>query len=155
MISETLLRVRYSETDQMGVVYYANYFVWMEVGRTDLIRKCGITYKEIEEKGYILPVVYVSARFLGSAYYDDEVVVRSGLLNTTRTKITIGYEILRETGKGKELICVGVSELVFVNKVTRRIARIPEFFANSVKIEETEEYRKFVELVKRSLKTTS
>lgn len=153
MIDETILRVRYSETDQMGVVYYANYFVWMEVGRTNLIRNYGITYKELEEKGYLLPVVYASARFLSPAYYDDEIVVQSALLEMTRTKLTIGYRIFRILGqKERELVCVGVSDLVFLDKTTRKITKAPDFFVNSVKIHNSQEYQSFIEDIRKILR---
>lgn len=152
MISETTLRVRYSETDQMGVVYYANYFVWMEVARTDLIRKCGITYKEVEEKGFLLPVVYTSAKFLNPAYYDDEIVVQSALVELTRTKLRIGYKIFRVSNHvGRELVCIGISDLVFLDKNSRKIVKAPEFFVNSLKVDNSAEYKDFVEFIKKSL----
>lgn len=153
MIDETFLRVRYSETDQMGIVYYANYFVWMEVGRTNLIRNFGITYKELEEKGFLLPVVYTSARFISPAYYDDEIVVQSALLEMTKTKLSIGYRIFRIVSQDKrELVCVGLSDLVFLEKETRRIVRAPEFFVNAVKIQKSPEYDKFIEDIQKILK---
>ncbi len=153
MIDETFLRVRYSETDQMGIVYYANYFVWMEVGRTNLIRNFGITYKELEEKGFLLPVVYTSARFISPAYYDDEIVVQSALIEMTKTKLSIGYRIFRITSQDKrELVCVGLSDLVFLDKETRRIVRAPEFFVNAVKIQKSPEYDKFIEDIQKILK---
>lgn len=153
MIDETFLRVRYSETDQMGIVYYANYFVWMEVGRTNLIRNFGITYKELEEKGFLLPVVYTSARFISPAYYDDEIVVQSALIEMTKTKLSVGYRIFRITSQDKrELVCVGLSDLVFLDKETRRIVRAPEFFVNAVKIQKSPEYDKFIEDIQKILK---
>lgn len=153
MIDETLLRVRYSETDQMGIVYYANYFVWMEVGRTNLIRNCGITYKELEEKGYLLPVVYASAKFISPAYYDDEIVVQSGLIEMTKTKLSIGYRIFRISELGKrELVCVGISDLVFLDRATRKITKAPDFFVNTVKIQYSQEYQEFIEDVRKILK---
>ncbi|MEN2997740.1 MAG: thioesterase family protein [Brevinematia bacterium] len=150
MISETRIRVRYSETDQMGVVYYANYFIWMEIGRTDLIRKWGITYKEIEERGFLLPVIYASAKFLGSAYYDDEIIIQSALVELTKTRVSIGYKIFR-ADKEVKLICVGISDLVFLDKSSRKVVKAPSFFVELMKVEDTEEYREFVEFVRTSL----
>lgn len=152
MINETFLRVRYSETDQMGIVYYANYFVWMEVGRTDLIRKCGISYKEIEEKGFLLPVVYTAAKFINPAFYDDEIIIQSALLELTKTKVSIGYKIFRNNQDEREIVCVGISDLVFLDKETKKITKAPEFFISSIKVNDTPEYREFVNFVKRSLK---
>ncbi|MCX8028870.1 MAG: acyl-CoA thioesterase [Brevinematales bacterium] len=152
MINETYLKVRYAETDQMGVVYYANYFVWMEVGRTDLIRKIGITYREIEDRGYLLPVVYTSAKFIDSSYYDDDIVVQSCLIEITKTKLSIGYKIFRIENYQKSLVCVGLSELVFLDKNTRKVVKVPDFFAKVVKIEKNESYDEFVETIRKHLK---
>ncbi|MFN4245535.1 MAG: acyl-CoA thioesterase [Brevinematia bacterium] len=152
MMSEVYLRVRYSETDQMGVVYYANYFVWMEVGRTDLIRKSGLTYKEIEEKGFLLPVSYTSAKFLAPVYYDDIVLVQSVLLGVGKASLSVGYRIFRvdDNSNTRELACIGVSELVFLNK-NRKVVRVPDFFKNSVKVHESEEYREVVKFIRKNL----
>jgi acyl-CoA thioester hydrolase len=152
MINETNLRVRYSETDQMGVVYYANYLVWMEVGRTNLIRECGITYKELESKGYILPVVYVVGKYLKPSYYDDEIIVQSALMETTLSKIRIGYKIYRTSQDSRELVFVGLTDLVFMDAKSGKVVKMPEFFREAVKISETGEYKSFVEDVKRTLK---
>jgi len=152
MINETNLRVRYSETDQMGVVYYANYLVWMEVGRTNLIRECGITYKELESKGYILPVVYVVGKYLKPSYYDDEIIVQSALMETTLSKIRIGYKIYRTSQDSRELVFVGLTDLVFMDAKSGKVVKMPEFFREALKIIETEEYKSFVEDVKRTLK---
>jgi acyl-CoA thioester hydrolase len=152
MIHETTLRVRYSETDQMGIVYYANYFVWMEVGRTSLIKECGISYKEIEEKGFLLPVAYTAAKFINPSFYDDEIVVQSGLIEFTKTKVSIGYKIFRSMEDKRELVCVGVSDLVCLDKITRKITKLPEFFVNSLKTYDTNEYREFVKFVKNTLR---
>ncbi len=75
--STTTLRVRYAETDRMGVVYYANYFVWFEVARADLLRTLGWTYREMEDSGVFLPVIEAHCEFVRPARYDDEVLVRT------------------------------------------------------------------------------
>ena len=75
--STTTLRVRYAETDQMGVVYHANYLVWFEVGRTDLLRQLGWTYREMEKTGVRLPVIEVECTYRSPARYDDEIEVRT------------------------------------------------------------------------------
>ena len=89
------VRVRYAETDQMGVVYYANYFVWFEVGRTDLLRESGWNYREMETEGFGLPVIDASCTYRESAKYDDEIEVRTTgeLLSPVRVKFT--YEVMR------------------------------------------------------------
>jgi acyl-CoA thioester hydrolase len=89
------LRVRYAETDKMGVVYYANYFVWFEVGRTDLLRASGWNYRDMETEGFSLPVIDATCRYRESAKYDDEIEVRTRgeLLSPVRLKFT--YEVVR------------------------------------------------------------
>jgi acyl-CoA thioester hydrolase len=92
-------RVRYAETDQMGVVYHANYLIWCEVGRTDFIRTRGMSYADIERAGIGLAVSEVSARFHGAARYDDLVRVRTTLADVRSRGITFDYVITRaETG---------------------------------------------------------
>ncbi len=89
------VRVRYAETDKMGVVYYANYFVWFEVGRTDLLRHAGWSYREMETAGYALPVIEAHCTYRESAKYDDELEVRTtgAMLSPVRVQFT--YEIVR------------------------------------------------------------
>jgi acyl-CoA thioester hydrolase len=87
--------VRYAETDQMGVVYYANYFVWFEVGRTDLLRESGWNYREMETDGFSLPVIDARCVYLTSAKYDDEIEVRTtgAMLSPVRVQFT--YHVVR------------------------------------------------------------
>jgi acyl-CoA thioester hydrolase len=89
------VRVRYAETDQMGVVYYANYFVWFEVGRTDLLRAAGWTYRAMETDGFSLPVIEAHCDFRQSARYDDEVDVRTAGVLLTPVRIRFDYEVVR------------------------------------------------------------
>jgi len=95
-VNEARIRVRYAETDQMGVVYHSNYIIWMEVGRVELLRQLGFTYKEMERQDKChIAVVEVKCRFKSPALYDDEIVVRTRLLNVRESLIHFGYEILR------------------------------------------------------------
>jgi acyl-CoA thioester hydrolase len=87
------VRVRYAETDQMGVVYHANYLVWCEIGRTDFIRRLGKPYAELERDGVLLAVSDVTMRFHASARYDDAVVVRTRLTDVRSRAITFAYRI--------------------------------------------------------------
>jgi len=92
------IRVRYAETDQMGVVYHSNYFIWFEVGRVDLLRQLGFTYREMEqEEGCYIAVVDARCRFKAPARYDDEIVVRTHLKNVRESLIHFGYEAVRES----------------------------------------------------------
>ncbi len=96
MINETKVRVRYAETDQMGVVYHSNYFIWFEVGRVELLRQLGFTYKEMErEDQCFIAVVDARCRFKAPARYDDEITVRTRLKNARESLIHFGYEAVR------------------------------------------------------------
>src|SRR5271167_4815768 len=89
------LRVRYAETDQMGIVYYANYLVWMEIGRVEYCRAVGVRYRDMEvEDGILLTVAEASCRYLAPAYYDDEVVVRTSIAGAHPRLVRFSYEML-------------------------------------------------------------
>jgi acyl-CoA thioester hydrolase len=93
---ETLVRVRYSETDKMGVVYHANYLIWFEIGRTEFCRARGFSYREMEENEHAFLVVAESyCRYKSPAYYDDELVVRTHITEKRRRALRFGYEIIR------------------------------------------------------------
>jgi acyl-CoA thioester hydrolase len=89
------VRVRYAETDKMGVVYYANYLVWFEVGRTDLLRRSGWTYRDMEADGYALPVVEAHCEYRQSAKYDDELEIRTTGALLSPVRVRFEYEIVR------------------------------------------------------------
>lgn len=96
VINETRLRVRYAETDQMGIVYHSNHFIWFEVGRVELLRQLGFTYKEMErEDGCHIAVVDARCRYKAPARYDEEIIVRTHLKNIRESLIHFVYELLR------------------------------------------------------------
>jgi acyl-CoA thioester hydrolase len=93
--SVSRLRVRYADTDQMGVVYYANYLVWFEVGRTDLLRNAGWSYREMERDGFSLPVIEAHCEYRQSARYDDELEVRTAGGVVSPVRVRFDYEVVR------------------------------------------------------------
>jgi acyl-CoA thioester hydrolase len=96
-IFETRLRVRYAETDQMGVVYHSNYIVWFEVGRVEMLRQLGFSYRDMEKQDAThIAVVDVRCRYKAPAVYDDAIIVRTCLLNVRDSLLHFGYEIVRE-----------------------------------------------------------
>jgi acyl-CoA thioester hydrolase len=98
-VIETTLRVRYAETDAMGIVYHTNYIIWFEVGRGEYLRQKGGDYGEFEAAGFYLPVTEVDARFLAPARYQDVVVVRTSMQELRSRSITFYYEVvMQETG---------------------------------------------------------
>lgn len=104
--TETQLRVRYAETDQMGVVYYANYLVWFEIGRTDFCRQHGFAYREMEEQdGLYIMVAEARCRYKAPARYDDDILVRTRLQAVRKRVLVFGYEICR--GPESDLLAEG------------------------------------------------
>lgn len=96
--STSTVRVRYAETDTMGVVYYANYMVWFEIGRTDLLRQSGWSYREMEQDGFSLPVIEAHCEYKRSARYDDQVdIVTSGSL-VSPVRLRFAYDVVRQDG---------------------------------------------------------
>jgi len=93
---EVRLRVRYAETDQMGVVYHANHFIWFEVGRVELLRQFGFSYRDMEQHdGCFIAVVDARCRYKAPVRYDDEVIVRTQLKNVRESLVHFGYELVR------------------------------------------------------------
>ncbi|MCU0418878.1 MAG: acyl-CoA thioesterase [Cyclobacteriaceae bacterium] len=123
--SETLIRVRYGETDQMGYVYYGNYAMFYEVGRVESLRQLGLTYKELEDMGVMMPVLENHSKFLAAALYDDLLTVRTTIREKPGVRIRFNYEIFNDQGK---LIHQGETHLAFVDKKTGRPCRPPEVF---------------------------
>ncbi len=112
--NETVLRVRYKDTDQMGVVYYANYFVWFEVGRSELMRALGLTYKQLEQNNIFLPVIEAYCKYKNPARYDDQIRVVTTLKFLQDVKLGFQYEIFHME---KEILLVhGETTHAFVNK---------------------------------------
>ena len=98
MKSKSQITVRYAETDQMGIVHHANYPIWYEVARADLFNQIGMAYAEMEKSGLLLPIIELQSKYIGAAYYEDEIIVEAALTNITQVKLEIGYTIYR---KGK------------------------------------------------------
>lgn len=123
------LRVRYGETDQMGVVYHTNYLNWFEVGRTELIRHAGITYRELEEKGVLLPVTDANISYKQPARYDDEVEIRTRVKEISPVRLTFAYVIVRLPDQ--QLLVSGETMHVFTNAALRpiRLSRaVPDIY---------------------------
>ncbi|MCW2120751.1 acyl-CoA thioesterase [Flavobacterium sp. 7A] len=128
---ELKVRVRYSETDQMGVVYHGNYAQYFEMGRVEWLRKMGVSYKLMEESGVMLPVVSLSTNYKKPARYDDLLTVKTIFKSQTSVKIEFDYEIYNEE---MELLTIGNSILVFVNMKTGRPMAPPEYIKECLKV---------------------
>ena len=127
---DSKIRVRYGETDQMSFVYYGVYAQYYEVGRVELLRSLGVTYKELEKIGYALPVVNLNIKYKKPAFYDDELTIRTTIKELPSAKIIFHYETLNAKN---ELLNTGEVVLVFMNKKTGKPCFAPEIVMSKLK----------------------
>ncbi|MEN0053496.1 MAG: thioesterase family protein [Mucilaginibacter sp.] len=125
----TKIRVRYGETDQMGYMYYGNYAQFYEVGRVEMLRSMGLTYKGMEDSGIMLPVLELKCKYLKPALYDEEISVRVIIDKIPGIRIHFRYELSNEKG---ELINQGETLLAFINMTTNRPCRPPQDFIDKL-----------------------
>ncbi len=123
-------RIRYAETDQMGVVYHGNYAVFFEMGRVEWLRNIGVSYKWMEENGIMLPVVSLTMNYKKPAKYDDLLTIKTIFKKQTSVRIEFDYEIHNQEG---ELLTTGYSMLVFVNMKTGRPTTPPDYLIEKLK----------------------
>jgi len=143
VISETQIEVRYAETDQMGIVYHANYLVWMEIGRTKLIEELGFKYADLEQDGILAPVIDVQATYIHPVKYGEKVTVKTWIDEYNGLRTTYGYEIISATG---ELAVTGFTKHVCVRKENFKPISLRKLYPNwhevymkAKKLDETEE----------------
>lgn len=129
IVTETKIRVYYQDTDQMGVVYYGNYARYYEIGRTEMIRDMGFTYKQLEENKVLLPARSLKINYFKSAYYDDLLTVRTIVETIPKVKFPIKTEIYNEKG---ELINSGETVLAFYSAITNKPVAAPKFFIDEM-----------------------
>ena len=130
LVHKTLLRVRYADTDQMQYAYNGKYFEYFEVGRTEMMRENGLTYKTIEAQGFQMPVYETFIKFKNPAYYDELLEIETRVEKLPVARVHIDHII-----KSKDrnvIIAEGYVELVFIKKETKKLSRAPRFFANAI-----------------------
>lgn len=126
---ETTVRVRYAETDAMGVVHHASYFVWLELARVEWLKACGLDYKKLEQSGFFLPVVEANLRYHAPTFFDDEVRIQlMSPQDIRRVRFTLTYELFR----GETRIADGKTVHVFLNK-ERKLIKPPSFFVEALR----------------------
>jgi acyl-CoA thioester hydrolase len=130
VISTITLRVNYSETDQMGVVYHANYLIWFDRARTELMRETGVTYRELEQQGVYLAVSEVKVRYRAAARYDDLVQVRCWVRDLASRRVIFGYAV--ERAATAELLATGETALVSLTH-QHTLTRIPDYVVELLK----------------------
>lgn len=128
---EIEIRVRYAETDQMGVVHHGNYALYLEMARIEWLRKLGISYKSMEEEGIGLPVVSLSINFKKSALYDDVIKVKTQLKKQPTALVQFEYEL---TNQNDELLCTAEVVLAFMDMKTKKPIRPPKYFLEALEI---------------------
>ncbi len=122
-------RIRYAETDQMGVVYHGNYPQYLEMGRVEWLRTFGVSYKSMEENGIMLPVISLQLNFKKSAVYDDLISVSTKLVKTPSVRIEFDYEIHNEEG---ELLATANTVLAFMDMKSKRPIRCPDYLLDKI-----------------------
>ena len=127
---EVQVRVRYAETDQMGFVYYGNYATYYEVARVEALRSLGITYKSLEARGILLPVLENRSKYLLPARYDDLLTIKVTLDQFPSTRLSFRYEVFNEE---KKLINLGETTLVFISRETEKPIMAPDFLIDILK----------------------
>lgn len=127
--TELKYRVLYAHTDKLGVVYYGKYFEYFEAGRSDMLRKLGYPYKELERENISLPVIESHCQYLSSAKYDDVLIIKSSLKELPTVRIKIEYEIFLSDN----LVVTGYTMHAFVNSLNLKPVRPPEDFVNLIK----------------------
>lgn len=131
MISHEIeIRITYADTDMMGFVYYGNYPVFYEKGRTELIRSLGLSYKEMEERGILMPVRNMRSEYYKPARYDDIIRVKTTVESLPTSRMSFHYEIYNLSG---ELIHEAFTDLIFLNAQTLKPVRAPEFLTEKIR----------------------
>jgi len=127
----TKIRVRYADTDQMGYMYYGNYAEFYEVGRVEMLRSLGLTYKSMEDSGIIMPVTDLKCKYIKPAFYDEEITVKVFIDKMPTLRIHFRYELYNE---GDELINMGETTLVFIDKEKKRACLPSKEFLEKLRI---------------------
>lgn len=117
---DTPITVRYAETDRMGIVHHSNYPVWFEVGRTEFIKQCGMSYSYIESLGILLPLLELNCKYINSSTYEDKIIVRTRIKSATKTRLNFYYEVFKEQDMEKP-ITSGETLHVWTNKELKPI----------------------------------
>lgn len=126
-------RVGYVDTDKMGIVHNSNYFRYFEIGRIELMRHLGVSYKTMEDNGIMMPLIEQYAKYLKPAYFDEELIIRTSLEQIPMVKIRFDYKVLRKNEGKEEMICEGYNVLAFINEKTRKPHQCPDWIKEKLK----------------------
>ncbi|SHH49437.1 acyl-CoA thioesterase [Clostridium grantii] len=132
-INKTKIKVRYAETDQMGIVHHSNYYIWFEVGRTEFTKKCGMSYSDIEKENIMMPVLETGCKHMEGAKYEDELIIETWINQLSGAKIIFNYNIIRELDN--KLLATGFTKQTFIDnnfKIINLKKKHPELFEKMV-----------------------
>lgn len=127
--NEIQIRVRYGETDQMGVVYHGNYSNYFEVGRLEWLRSLNISYKKMESEGVLLPVVSLAIKYKKPVYYDDLIIIQTELVKLPTASIDFSYKLMNQQ---REILATASTTLAFINKIKNKPMRCPQYIINAL-----------------------
>lgn len=126
MVTTTTKKVNFYDTDAMAVVHHANYIRWFEIGRVEFLRQAGITLTELMNDGYVFPITQVSAKYVSSGFFDDELIIETIPVALTKVKMEFNYRVLRK--KDNTLLVTGFTQNVFTSRETGKITKLPQSY---------------------------
>ena len=132
MVTTVAHKVNFYDTDAMAVVHHSNYIRWFEIGRVEFLRRAGITLTELMDDGYVFPITEVSAKYMNSGYFDDELIIETTPVALTKAKMAFSYRVLRACDD--TVLVTGFTQNVFTSRATGKITRLPDKYYDKLKI---------------------
>ena len=131
MVTTVAHTVNFYDTDAMAVVHHSNYIRWFEIGRVEFLRQAGITLTELMDDGYVFPITEVSAKYMNSGYFDDELIIETTPVALTKAKMAFSYRVLRACDD--TVLVTGFTQNVFTSRATGKITRLPDKYYDKLK----------------------
>ena len=132
MVTTVAHKVNFYDTDAMAVVHHSNYIRWFEIGRVEFLRQAGITLTELMDDGYVFPITEVSAKYMNSGYFDDELIIETTPVALTKAKMAFSYRVLRACDH--TVLVTGFTQNVFTSRATGKITRLPDKYYDKLKV---------------------
>ena len=132
MVTTVAHMVNFYDTDAMAVVHHSNYIRWFEIGRVEFLRQAGITLTELMDDGYVFPITEVSAKYMNSGYFDDELIIETTPVALTKAKMAFSYRVLRACDD--TVLVTGFTQNVFTSRATGKITRLPDKYYDKLKV---------------------
>ena len=132
MVTTVAHKVNFYDTDAMAVVHHSNYIRWFEIGRVEFLRQAGITLTELMDDGYVFPITEVSAKYMNSGYFDDELIIETTPVALTKAKMAFSYRVLRACDD--TVLVTGFTQNVFTSRATGKVTRLPDKYSDKLKV---------------------